>query len=211
MKKLSLFFIAFFVITAAYSQDQFLRLGPKVGISSTDISIGDGLQDEEYLLESGDAKVGFHVGAFARLSIAGFFVQPEALFTSAGGKIRIDDVNGGELIRDYRLNKIDVPVMIGKKFANLIRLQVGPTFSLLLNDNADEDISGAVDEVNENWKNALIGYQLGIGLDIGNLILDLKYEGNLSKFGDQISIGGEAFETDMRNNQFILSLGFNLL
>jgi opacity protein-like surface antigen len=213
MKKISLIFIAFLIVGSSYAKgEQFLRIGPKIGVSSSNINVRSGIEDIRYNLKSGNARLGFHIGAFARISVLGFYIQPEALFTSAGGRVTLEDLQtGGEVIRNYTLNKFDVPVMIGNKFAGIFRFQVGPVFSTILNQSIKEDVSGTVTQIKQGWRDAAVGYQVGLGLDIGKVILDLKYEGNLSKVGDSINIGGQPFNTDLRNNQVILSLGWSLL
>jgi hypothetical protein len=214
MKKILLLFSAILITAASYGQrnEQFLRIGPKIGVSSSNINVRSNIDDIRYRLESGDATLGLHIGAFARVSIAGFYVQPEALFTSAGGRVTIDDLQtNSQIIRNYTLNKFDVPVMIGNKFGGIFRFQVGPVFSMILSESAKDNISGSITEIRQGWRDAAVGYQVGLGLDIGKVIVDFKYEGSLNKVGDRIMIHGESFNTDLRNNQIIFSLGFSLL
>jgi hypothetical protein len=93
--------------------------------------------------------------------------------------------------------------MAGYKFANVFRLQAGPVMTFIINSDFHSDTqNGAVPDYN----NATLGYQAGIGLDIANMILDLKYEGALGKHAE--SIAGLA--TDQRQNQLILSLCIRL-
>ena len=161
----------------------------------------DNLTIDGETLSSGDATAGFHAGAFARISLGGIYIQPEALFTQAGGKIELD--NGVfKDIKEIEFNKLDVPVMVGKKFAGIFRLQAGPTVSILL----DAEAEGIEEEIKSGYENATIGYQAGLGVDLWNLIVDVKYEGNLSAFGNSIL----GFDTDQRNNQWIVSVGFKL-
>ena len=61
-------------------------------------------------------------------------------------------------------------------------MQAGPVASILI-DYKIEDALQVPLEVDYNT--STIGYQAGIGLDIGNLILDLKYEIPWVKFQDQ--------------------------
>jgi hypothetical protein len=58
------------------------------------------------------------------------------------------------------------------------------------------------------WNKATIGYQAGIGLDVGKMALDVRYEGNLSKFGTGIDTGNTTTSFDTRLNQIIVSIGF---
>lgn len=69
-------------------------------------------------------------------------------------------------------------MMLGFKIANFFRLQAGPIASILL-DYKIEDAFKAGQNV--GYRNAPIGYQEGVGLDVGKLILDSKYENSFVK------------------------------
>lgn len=176
---------------------QDFSIGPKVGVSQGNISVnGEGYS-------SGDSKLGYHVGAFVRMGGASFFIQPEFLYTNTGGEIIKENATGEDSSIDASFNRLDIPMMLGFKIVNFFRIQAGPVASILL-DYKIEDAFQVAQEV--DYRNATIGYQAGIGLDIGNLILDLKYESSLGK--NSKSVVG--FETDQRQNQIILSAGFRL-
>jgi hypothetical protein len=208
MKKL--FFIAVFLLLASQSAfSQFFLIGPRVGVNSSNLRI------DEQFAESGEAQLGFHAGIVTRISIAGFYIQPEAQFTNSGGQVIViqRDQQGNEVgrqVNDYNFNRLDVPVMLGYKFAKVFRVQAGPSFTYLLSADVREGTGGQVRNVIENYNQATVGYRAGVGLDIWKFLIDLKYEGNLSRFGNAISAGGQSFSTDLRQNQFILSVGFNL-
>jgi hypothetical protein len=201
-----------FTLCLSYSGfSQVFTLGPRVGISSSRVQMEN---HENISLESDGAEIGFHAGLFARLSIPalGLFVQPEALFTQSGGNIRVtndQDANFSQL-RTYKFNKLDVPVLVGLKFG-ILRVNAGPSFSVMLSDDVEVEGSTFSEQVEEKFNTATVGYQAGIGLDAGRLIVDLKYEGNLSEWDDEVSFFGESFSTDLRNTQIILSLGYKLI
>ncbi len=204
MKRITLLMACFVVLSSQAFAQKIFSFGPRVGVSSSTLNIKD---SDGYRFDSEGAQLGFHAGAFARISIPviGIYVQPEVLFTSNSGKVNVNGPSVTDQIRNYDFNRIDVPIMIGFKTAKVLRFNVGPSFSYLL--SAKEDGTS----IKEDYKNSTIGYQAGIGLDLGPLLVDLKYEGNLSKFGEQITIvEGTSFNTDQRVNQFILSLGFRL-
>ncbi len=193
--------LAIFFFSLSYGQ--LVSVGPRVGISSSKISLKENIDN----VEEGDAIFGFHAGLFARITMLNLYIQPEVLFTSNGGKIEFHD-GATKQIKEYEFNKLDVPIMVGLKLSKVLRLQVGPVASLLLKADAKE--GGVTEDVKDNYKNATIGYQAGIGFDLGRLALDLKYEGNLSKLGSDVNIGNFTANTDVRNNQWLLSLGILL-
>lgn len=203
--------LTFIFVSTGFTMSQFLRVGPKVGVSSSKVQVDERftLDGNQVSYETGDAQLGFHAGLFARVSIVSFSIQPELLFTSAGGKIIVNEEGVENDIREMSYNKIDVPVMLGKSFGKFFRIQAGPAFSFLLSDDARN--VNVRQELKQHYNNSTVGFQAGVGIDIGDLTIDLKYEGNLSNFGNSVSFGGESFDTDLRTSQFILSVGLNLL
>jgi hypothetical protein len=198
MKKLLI--IAFLSLSFSGFAQEF-TLGPKFGLSSTKVDF----ERENFI--PGDAQTGYHVGLFTRISFGGFFIQPEALYTKTNGSFQINSPQPGggtgtsTFSEDF--NRLDIPVMLGFRFFKFLRLQAGPIASIDINSDL-RDASNTIQEV--DYEKATLGYQAGIGLDIGNFILDAKYESSLSSITG--NIGG--FETDQRINQFILSVGFKL-
>jgi opacity protein-like surface antigen len=209
MKKTVLIIAAMALMTAAHAQ--FFQIGLKGGISSSKAQVDEAFSIDGGTVkyETGNAKLGWHIGLYTRIKISRLYIQPELLFSSTGGEIEVsgDGISTPELA-EIDLNKLDVPVMVGFFLTKSFRIFAGPTFSYLIS----EDIKGTqlISDIRQNYNDATIGYQAGLGFDISRLTLDLKYEGNLSKLGDSVTIPGinETFSTDLRNSQFIASVGF---
>jgi hypothetical protein len=197
-----------FISTVVIGQS--FHLGPRVGISSSRIQVEESFNynGDDVTYETEGSKLGFHIGAYTRLSIAAFFLQPELLYTSAGGKIVVGSGNNGKEVEDLTYNKLDLPVLVGTKLAGVLRLEAGPVFSLILSNDARK--INALEEASQNHEDATIGYQAGIGLDIGKIIIDLKYEGSLSNMGNSLQIGDQEFDTDFRNSLLMVVVGLNL-
>jgi hypothetical protein len=162
----------------------------------------------EYLIDSFNPAVGFHFGGFTRLTVKKFFFQPQLMFSSSGGEVRIKDVKiDTTFFRNQRFNRIDIPLLAGYK-SGFLRLEAGPVATFTLSRKNDLfDWAG----YNEDFNKATIGYQAGLGLDLfKKLSLDLRYEGSLSKLGKGVTIGNKTYPLDSRTSQWILSLGFFL-
>lgn len=195
MKNLVFTLLLLALAFTAKSQD--FSVGPKFGVSQANISVtGDDFS-------SGDNSLGYHLGLFVRMGGSSIFIQPEFLYTNTGGSFVQKQSNGTEISIDANFNRVDIPFMFGFKLADFFRLQAGPIASILI-DYRIEDALQVPLEVDYNT--STIGYQAGIGFDIGNLILDVKYENSLGK----ISRSTTAFPTDQRQNQIIISAGFRL-
>ena len=189
--------MALLMINITYGQ---FTLGPRVGLSASTVEFDPFALNGE-TVSSGSATAGFHAGVFTRITLGLLYIQPEALFTQSGGEIELSE-NGVNDIREIEFNKLDFPVMVGTKFLKIFRIQAGPTLSMLL----DADIEGIEDDIKSGYNDATIGYQAGVGVDLWNLVIDVKYEGNLSSFGDELF----GFPTDQHNNQWIASVGIRL-
>ncbi len=226
MIKCKLTLIALFVCGFVQAQS-----GIKVGASLSQVNIENA--ESTYDFTSGKREIGYHIGLFTRINIAVFYLQPEVIFTSSGGDIQIkkkstsllDKVPGGIFPNNdlpeglpttslssfqtwhISYNKIDIPIMLGAKIKNWFRVQAGPVGSILLAAASENDKFAIALDIYDNYKKIVVGYQFGIGVDIKKTVfLDLKYEGNLSRLGDEI----QGFATDQRGNQLLLSVGINL-
>ncbi|GMQ25162.1 hypothetical protein Aoki45_18440 [Algoriphagus sp. oki45] len=198
MKKLTFLFTLLLLSHWAFSQN---GVGIKAGLSSTELDF----KNENFV--PANAQTGYHIGLFGRFGGAGFFVQPELLFTQTKGEFAFvpGGVSGGTPPENYKaeFNRLDIPVLAGFRVFKVIRLMAGPVASININSKLEESI----DTVGEaNFSNATLGYQAGVGVDIGNLSIEGKYEGGLSKVTQNLG----QFQTDNRINQWILSVGFRL-
>jgi len=196
MKIKNLFIIAsmFFIVGTVSAQE--FSIGPKVGLSQGNVEVnGNGFS-------KGNSKMGYHVGLFARLGGNALYLQPEVLYTNTGGEFK--EVQGTDEVNyEVTFNRLDVPVLVGLKLGNTFRIQAGPVASFVVNSDVTRDVGNAA---LPDYKKSTLAYQVGVGLDIGNMILDLKYEGPLGNVSDKVA----GFSTDQRQNQLILSLGIRL-
>ena len=197
MKKLTLIVLLTLSSLSLFAQKN--GVGIKAGLSSTQVNFEGGQ------LVPSDAQMGYHLGVFARFGGVGFFVQPEVLFTQTRGQfVEISSLSSVPPINyEAKFNRLDVPVMAGFRMLKIIRVMAGPIASF----NIDSSLKEAGTTVqNIDFKKATLGYQTGVGVDLGNLSIEGKYEGGLSKFTDKIG----SFTTDNRLNQWVLSVGFKL-
>ncbi|WP_375585705.1 porin family protein [Cyclobacterium xiamenense] len=172
---------------------QVLSVGPKFGISQGEVHVTDGFRGD-------DSKMGYHLGAFARINLPIIFLQPEVLYTNTGGSFSNNTFN-----YDVSFDRLDIPVMIGMKLGGLFRIQAGPVASYVFNSDLVAR-NGSRSSIIPPKEDFTFGYQAGLGIDIGNFLLDLKYEGALTNTINTFA----QVPTDQRQNQLILSMGFRL-
>lgn len=181
MKKLILIFATVFCTQVAFAQFDF---GVKAGLNLNKIHTDAGSLNANYK-ESLDTKTGFSAGIFARIG-DNIFLQPEVLYTERNGKI--EAVTGG--IYDVKFKSVDVPVLVGFKLFEFLRVNAGPVANIKLSE------SGKLkDDLNqEAFKNATFGYQAGAGLSFGPIDIDVRKDGSLG------SISSKHFQ-DQKFNQ----------
>jgi hypothetical protein len=208
------------VVAINQANAQFLQVGLKAGLSSSQLKVNEvftsgeneetiGENEETIFYKSGEAVLGWHLGVYSRIKIWKIYIQPELLYSSTGGKIKISD-DGVDFpdVGKIKLDKLDIPIMAGFNITKSFRVYAGPAFSYLI---SEKSLWNTTKEVfKQDFQKGAIGYQAGIGFDISTVTLDLKYEGNLSALGKSVSVSGTdiRFNTDLRNPQLILSMGF---
>jgi len=212
-KNIVVIVIALFTIVST-ANAQFLRFGVKAGLTSSNVkfdktTFASGASN--FIAEQGNSKFGMQFGFFGRVQVLGFFVQPELLFAHSQSEVQLTDVTANKVYNEtQKFNKVDIPVLVGWKFGPA-RIGLGPVATIMLSekDGLKDKLSSLANETTKNnFKNATFGYQVGVGLDIlKRIAIDIKYEGNLSKLGSGITLGGTNYNYDQRSSQWIFSVG----
>ena len=189
--------------------------GAKVNVGSPNLKIKDIQTDDNIakLLDDTDAVLTYQLGVFTRFMFAGIYVQPEAMFSSSKTEMKFENIfdennTSNNVVGEMKLNKLDVPVMIGKRFMKILRINAGPVFSYILSQNIDQ--SGAKEawnEINAEYKNATVGLQYGIGVDIAMINIDLRLEKGFQAISENLTIDDTSFAADQRLEQIMLSVG----
>ncbi len=200
MKKLILFTLFIFIALNAVSQ---INYGIRGGVSSSDFK-ADEIRTEDFDVSSlKERNMGFHGGLVVQVNFFNLFLQPELLISTATNDLKVEDLSDGsfETVNQH-FTKLDFPVLFGRRFGPL-RIGVGPVGTVMLNQTSElENITG----YKEKFNTATFGYQVGAGIDILDFIgLDVRYEGNLSRLGSGMVVGGQEREFDSRASQFIFS------
>jgi hypothetical protein len=185
-----------------------IDFGIKGGLNISNVKASEILTDDYRINPAASGNLGYHIGGFLRASLVGIFIQPELYFSSISNEYKVEDVSGTGTISQLakqKIGRMDVPVLVGVKLGSL-RLGLGPVGSIIVSDQSDlKDITG----YEATLKSATFGYQIGAGADLWKISIDLRYEGNLSKLGDQLNIGGQTINLDNRVRQVLISLGFS--
>lgn len=197
MKK-TLLILAVVFATAFSSKAQIIpsfAFGVKGGMNLTSISKTGTF--------AADNQAGYLGGIWARFGALGFNFQPEAYVT--GKNITIDGVK-------QKFTSVDVPLLVGGKvgaFGFGARFYTGPLVSFAI--NKDQNYGSAAGNIAHlNYKNQNYAWQVGAGIDIRSLSVDLRYEAGLSKqnYTEQNAQGYNVGSTKI--NLFNLSLAYKI-
>ena len=189
-----------------------VEFGLKIGASTQSLqdenfslTNADGRQDLRFALEEAD--YGFQFGALLRIPMtARLTLQPEVTLNSAKNTFRYEDGldgDGRSQLFEERYNDVNVPLLLSYQLLGPLRLQAGPVGHFFVSDSGDLKDSEGIDRTFETFN---LGYALGAALDIGPLTLDVRYDGNLSKYGETLTIDGNAIDIDQAPKRWIGSV-----
>lgn len=196
MKK-TLFSIALLVTLTISAKAQFI-LGVKGGADFSKIK-ADNL--------SSSSLTGYQGGIFMRSGSGnGVFFQPEIYLNSSGSKFTAQNGGadpGGESVR---FTNVSFPLLFGGAFGRRtlnFRILAGPVYSVVVDKNRSFS-EGFIDTHPGiyNYVSNTLGYQGGIGGDVGAFTIDLRYEGGLTQIDK---------DYNQKQNMWSVSLGFKVL
>ncbi len=179
-----------------------LSLGPKIGFNSNTLT-------ENLDSIHAGIKNSFQIGAFVRVG-SKVYLQPEVNYQLVSGTLN-KSLGSLVLQQDITIKTIKVPALIGVKLINKgpfnLRVMAGPTFTYLFDKKLDPS------KMNELWpiqsvddlKSSIWSVQMGAGLDVLFMTLDVRYELGVENMYN----GSSSF--DLKNNTFNVSLGIKLL
>ena len=168
-------------------------VGLKAGVNYG--STGDLSQDGQTIIDNPDEKIGFHVGVFGKIDLGAIYIRPELMYTQLNS-----EYNG----LGFEVNKLDAPVLVGVNIIGPLHIFAGPSVQYIL-DTDLEDVD--IDDVEEDFT---IGAQFGVGVNLGNLGIDVRYERGFTENEAEFTNVGSLGTLDTRPSQIILGLSLTL-
>lgn len=194
--KTKLLFVAAFMIFSSAAMAQF-NIGVKGGVNIS--KVNDKAFRDEFTY-------GYHLGGFAEVGLGKRLkIQPEVLWnqinTRADTAFRNIYSNALDFsnYKDVKLNYLSIPVLLSYKLGNVLYLQAGPQFGILLNQ--DKTLLENGKEAFSKGDFSMLG---GVQLNVSKLRLSGRYFvglNNISEIDDN---------SKWRNQGFQISAGFGL-
>lgn len=124
----------------------------------------------------------YSLGAFARVKLLKFYVEPEVFYARKGIDFLVHDVSSNsDSKQELRYETVDVNLMLGLQLFKLfhddvgIRLHTGPGMNHSL-DNSYKINGNVIDETSVRFKPNTFNWQAGLGVDILNrFFVDFRY------------------------------------
>jgi hypothetical protein len=188
MRRLYLFMGFIFLLINYINGQTPISAGIKIGFNSskmiTEIANVNEIEDA--------SKNGLLAGVFVRINLSKFYLQPEAYFAKKGGDFQYTNSSNAIFTQQNDFNTIDIPVLIGLKLIDLkvvnLRIMAGPMASLIIGKDIKYQLNGIETSFSgsptENFKNTNWGIQAGMGIDVLNFTLDVKYEWGINNISD---------------------------
>lgn len=184
------------LLAATVGFSQHFELGLKAG---TNISNFNGASNTDQL--KAKTLVGFHGGAFVSLFVGKIFaIQPEVLFSTQGAKI--ENTGGGKT--DYKVNYLNVPVMLKLRSPGGFYIEAGPQIGFKTSQKFEGTAGDAAKSTDFSIAGGL-GYHSPIGLGIG-----ARYTAGISKLGDFNTANPGATPPDWKNGVIQVSIFYTL-
>lgn len=155
-------------------------------------SIGDAAREP-------DRNVGYHVGLFGKVGFSRLYLRPELMYTKTKS-----DYQGDK----FDVSKLDAPLLVGVNVIGPLHVFAGPAFQYIL----DTEFDGIA--INDIENDFTVGLNLGAGVNLGKLGIDIRYErgfsDNEATFIDTNITQTDVSRIDARPDQLIVSLSLKL-
>ncbi len=176
--------------TAQVVSSEESKIGVKGGLNMSNLYTED-VDDENVLY-------GFNLGLFAELPLTGSVsLQPEVIFTTKGAELKYDNAFA-EGTAKFRLNYIEVPLLVKLNVTDNFNIHFGPYAAFLVDSKiTNEDANGDINfeqEIDEDDLNKFdYGLAAGLGFDFGAFGIGARYNYGLSTVGKERTIFGQTY------------------
>jgi hypothetical protein len=131
--------------------------------------------------------------------------MPEILYNQRGNNIQNVGAN--------TVHYIDVPLLAGKQFFKLFRVNGGPVLQYAI---ANDHMAAGNYINNSSVNNFVVGLQAGVGVDIWKLSFDIRYDTNISESGTidfvaKNSSSLQNYQYSSRASMWLFTLGYRFI
>ena len=127
-----------------------------------------------------NSRLAFHLGALAHVHVATHWaVQPELLYSGQGAKS-----TSGNVEYKYKLNYVNVPVILQYMTGSGLRLEAGPQLGIMV--SAKQKAGSVESDIKNNFKTFELAWALGLGyISNSGFGVDGRYNIGLTDINNQ--------------------------
>ncbi|ALJ05489.1 hypothetical protein APS56_10325 [Pseudalgibacter alginicilyticus] len=195
-------------VNAQVSDGSSPQIGIKGGVNFSNMYTDD--VDDNNMLTS------FNAGLYTSFPLTDFIaIQPELLYSVKGSELVYDNAFASGTAK-FKLNYIEVPLLLKINLAKNINVHAGPYFAYLIDSQITNESEGGSLDFEENYDNDDFnkfdtGLSAGVGFDLNNLGIGLRYNYGLSTVGKERTVAGQTYTIpDGKNSNISLYLALKL-
>lgn len=184
------------------------EFGVKGGVNFSNLYTED--VDDNNVLTS------FNAGFYAKLPITeSVAIQPEFLYSRKGAELVYDNAFAQGTAK-FKLNYVEVPVLLKVNILENFNIHAGPYFAYLIDAQVTNEASNANFDFEQNFENDDFnkfdaGLSAGFGFDFDNLGIGFRYNYGLTTVGKERTFGGVTYTTpDGKNSNLSLYMALKL-
>ena len=184
------------------------QFGIKGGVNFSNIYSED--VDDNNVLTS------FNAGVYGTFPIGDIIsIQPEVLYSRKGSELTYDNAIATGTAK-FKLNYIEVPILLKVNVTDNLNLHAGPYFAYLINAEVNNNSNGSLFDYDNNYDNddfnkLDIGISTGIGFDFNSIGIGARYNYGFSTIGKERTVAGTTYTMpDGKNSSISLYVSLKL-
>ncbi|MGE5944447.1 MAG: porin family protein [Flavobacteriales bacterium] len=184
------------------------QFGVKGGVNFSNMYTDD--VDDDNMLTS------FNAGLFVNLPISDMLsIQPEVLYSRKGSELSYDNVFATGTAK-FKLNYIEVPVLLKVNVTDNFNLHAGPYFAYLIDSQITNETNDGTFDFEDNFDNDDFnkfdaGLSAGLGFDFDSFGIGARYNYGLTTVGKERTVGGDTYTVpDGKNSNISVYLALKL-
>ena len=195
-------FLVFCCLTFS-AHAQFINWGIKGGVNYNENGDLRAINLGNPITLSSNEEVGYHIGILSEIKLPLFlYLRPELVYTHTESSYKLNDDQG-----TLKLDKLELPVLVGFRVFKIGRFFFGPNFSYIMNTklSVPESVEGVSNVSSDDF---LVSGQIGLGLNFGKIGADIRWETGFSDSEASFIRNSTDLDfalVDTSHSQFILS------
>ena len=192
--------------TKIQAQENSPSLGIKGGYNMSNLYTED--VDDQNVLS------GFNIGLFATLPLSSSVaLQPELIYTTKGAELQYDNAFTAGTAK-FRLNYVEVPLLIKANLTKNFNVHFGPYAAFLIdskitNEGQNGDINFEQEIDREDLNTVDFGVAAGLGFDFDSFGIGARYNYGLSTVGKERTYAGGTYTfPDSKNSVLSIYAAF---